>query len=111
MARTVLAAETINTEGVEPTVEQGTADGHAFPNNGRTIIRLTNTGAGAHEITFQTTGNLDGLAVADRIIEVPPGEVREVGPFAATVYGSTVLIDFDDEPGEVEVECKTFSAR
>jgi len=99
MARQTLAVQQISLAGIEPTLDTGHADGHAFSNDGRTFIRVVN-GATAVDVTVPTTQTVQGFAVADHTVTVPENESRDIGPFPVGLFNqsdNTVHVDFDDE--------------
>ena len=93
---------------VEPTQTDAiVADYHMFLNDGRTFLFLIG-GAANCEITVQTPGTVDGLAIDDIIFDIPSGatEYRIMGPFPPSVWNNagaaaadngTVHIDIDDD--------------
>ena len=92
MPRTNIAVTTITEAAVaEPAAIAGDAtNDHSFTNDGRTFLRVKNTGAGAQTITIitsQVVGPLGDLAVADRAISVPASAIRYIGPFSSSLYG------------------------
>lgn len=81
--------------GVEPTYN-AVASSDEFANNGRTVL-LVNNGSGASiNVTVVTPITVDGLALSDRIVAVPAGEERVIGPFPRNTY--------NDSDGNVTVE-------
>jgi hypothetical protein len=63
--------------------------GDEFVNTGREMFYANNASGGAIVITFVTTPTVDGLAIADRTVSVPAGEIMVVGPFATSQYNDT----------------------
>jgi len=85
---------------VEPTqTDAVVADYHMFSNDGRTFLFLIG-GAANCEITVQTPGTVDGLAIDDIIFDIPSGatEYRIMGPFPPSIYNQSdgyVYIDWE----------------
>ena len=72
MADVVVAVKLIDFDGESETfVSMSTGNTYKVRNNGRTLIHLKKTGAGAANITIQTPKKVAGLAVADPIAVVP----------------------------------------
>ena len=75
------------------------ADGHMFLNDGHTYLFLIG-GTVNCEITVQTPGTVDGLAIADLVFDVPATatEYRMMGPFPPDIYSQSdrkVYIDWE----------------
>jgi hypothetical protein len=98
MARTALSVQSIVRAGLSPTYTAANVDGHSVANEGKqTFIHVKNGGASPITVTIPTPGSVDGLAVADRTVNVPAGEERMIGPFPAAFYNQadgTVHVDF-----------------
>lgn len=105
MARTELTVETIDRDGLEPTMTAVFVDGHQFLNDGKVTRLLVENGATAFALTIQTSKTVDGQAVADRTVSIGANETHEIGPFPADVYNQSdgkVYIDYSDvTDGEV----------
>jgi len=77
--------------GVKPTDkgELKTEDTYLLKNDGKTVLRINNTGESATEVTVVTPNEAaGGLAIADRVVEVPAEEERIIGPFDPGVYNN-----------------------
>jgi hypothetical protein len=73
--------------GVAPTVASAHVDGHAIPlNDGSTVLRVINGGAGATVITFDIPRTVDGAAITDPSVSIPAGAIREFSGFRPTIY-------------------------
>lgn len=96
MARTNLAVQEIARSGLTPSFTAAEADGHSVSNDGRTFIEVKNTNAGAIDVTIVTPGTVDGLAVGDRVVEIPltVGD-KMIGPFTPSVYNQISGTDKD----------------
>ncbi len=90
MSDVALAAQKIIKTGIDPvhTGSLSTGDNYQTPNNGRLFIYVTNGGGSPSVVTIATTGTEDGLAIADRTVNVPAGEDRLIGPFPPHIYNN-----------------------
>ncbi|MCO6011413.1 hypothetical protein NE236_41335 [Actinoallomurus purpureus] len=98
MARTVLPVVKAARGGVTSPTEQAgdNTNGHVVTNSGRTVITVRNAdGTNPHQVTFETPGTVDGLAVSDRQVSVPANSSMDFGDFPASVYGNSLAIDVD----------------
>lgn len=59
-------------------------------NNGRTFLHFKKSGAGACNVTIQTPGSVDGLAVSELVVQVPAttGD-KMIGPFPEAIYNQS----------------------
>ena len=72
MADVVVAVKLIDFDGESETfVSMSTGNTYKVRNNGRTLIHIKKSGAGAANITVQTPKQVAGLAIADPIVVVP----------------------------------------
>ena len=78
--------QTIDRDGVQPTYNSVAGGGDEFSNDGRIVIHVKNDNASACNVTIVTPATVDGLAVSDRVVTVPAGEERIIGPFPQTTY-------------------------
>jgi len=100
MARTAINYQQIARTGLEAVYEAANADGEKFANDGRMFVDVVNDSASSIDVTVQTPGTVDGLAVADLVVAVPAGESRKIGPFAPNIYNQSdgmVYFDYSDE--------------
>lgn len=84
--------------GVEPVnflTGHAADDDFYIPNNGKTIIRFRNGGAGAVTVTVETPVTYAGLALADQTIVVPGGATRYMGIFDPE--------NFNDADGRIHI--------
>jgi hypothetical protein len=91
MADVTLNAEEITRAGIDATdTALNTTDVYKVPNDGRIFLHFKKTGAGAATITITTPNTVDGLALADRTVNVPAttGDVC-VGPFPRADYNDS----------------------
>lgn len=58
-------------------------------NDGRIIVEVISSDAGAQSVTVVTPGNVGGFAVADNVVAVPAGATRILGPFSPATYNQS----------------------
>jgi hypothetical protein len=97
MARQVESVQSIVRAGLEPTYAAGDAvNHHEFTNDGETFIIVINAGGGSINVTIDAIKLVDGEAVSDRVVAVPAGETRFIGPFPTDIYNQpTGEVHFD----------------
>ena len=87
MAKTDLAVQVILRSGLnEPVFSAANADGHDVPNSGRMFLYVKNGGGSDSEVTVAAPGTVDGLAIADRVVDVAAGEDEIMGPYPPDIY-------------------------
>lgn len=89
MARTDLPTATPLSQAgvVNPTFTAAIVDGHMFSNDGNIWLEVLNNDASAKTITIQTGAVEQGdLAIDDRTMVVPAGQVGYIGPFPPSPY-------------------------
>ena len=79
-------AKSIVRDGLDPALGSAAAGGDAFINDGATFIEVDNAGVGSINVTIVTQKTIDAQAVADRVVAVPNGERRFIGPFQQQFY-------------------------
>lgn len=87
MARTDLTVQQIARTGLNASFSS--ADGtnqNAFANDGRTYLHVKNGGGSSINVTVDTPGVVDGLAVGNLVVAVPNGGERIIGPFPTNIY-------------------------
>lgn len=98
MARTALSVQQIARSGLEPAYSAANADGHSVVNDGKlTFVHVKNGSGSSINVTIATPGSVDGNAIADKVVAVPAGEERIIGPFPTSWYNQsdgTVHVDF-----------------
>lgn len=97
MARTNLATQTPTSSGITPAYTAANVDGFAILNSGKTVLTVKNGNAASINVTVQTPGSIDGLALPDKVIAVPAGGERDIGNLAPNVYNQTtgeIYVDF-----------------
>jgi hypothetical protein len=81
MARSAITAQQITRTGLTETLEAANVDGNKFANDGVMFLHVVN-GAGAPiNVTIQTPGTVDGLAIAEQVVAVTNAQARLIGPF------------------------------
>lgn len=81
-----LAVAKLNRNGVDPAGVAAAALGDDFVNTGKEAVLLENGSGAPINVTFETPGTVDGLAIADKVVAVPAGGARVVGPFPPSAY-------------------------
>lgn len=109
MARTTLTVLNAVRSGLlvrDSDLTAANTDGHAFENDGATVLLLVNTNASGRTITVQTPGTVDGLAVADLSISIAAGNVTVqrliTATFPRVIYNQsdrTVYVDYSATAG------------
>ena len=91
MAYADLAVQNILATGLKPVlvpaVDDG-GDGHQVVNNGRMflLVKAGVTGAGSVNVTAKTPRTVEGLAVAEQVVNILDGEEKTIGPFPPATY-------------------------
>lgn len=66
-----------------------------FINDGRSIALLLLTGSGATAtVTFHTTATINGVPVANRVLNLTTGKYYYTAPFPLNIFGSPVILDY-----------------
>lgn len=73
-----------------------TTDTYQFTNDGRALLHIKKTGAGAATITVTTQGTVQGFAIADVTFTIPATTGDQfAGPFPASLFNdSSGLVNF-----------------
>lgn len=58
-------------------------------NDGRIIVEVISTDAGAQSVTVVTPGSVGGFAIADNVVAVPAGATRIIGPLSPSTYNQS----------------------
>lgn len=93
MARAELTANAITIDGVIQALVAATADGNSFRNSGRQFLLVKNTDSAPHTVTFQTPGEVGGLALENPAIVVAAGATVLFGPFPPLLFNQTAGVD------------------
>lgn len=83
-----LAVQVITRAGIIPALVAAAAGGDDFPNTGVEFIRVKNASVTALNVTIVTQGTVDGLAIADRVVNIAAGVEKAIGPFPAATYNN-----------------------
>lgn len=96
MPRTSLAIQAPSSGGLTPNYSAANVDGHSIVNNGQVMMIVKNASAAAINVTAQTPGIVDGLALPDKVVSVAAGGERhfrwDPGPYNQA--DGTVYVDF-----------------
>lgn len=95
----VLQVSDITPEGTDPNYRAAEAGGDEFPNDGRTLLHVKNTGGADVVVTIQSQRACDQGHMHHTEVDVPAGEDRQIGPLSIGRYSKA--------DGRVEV---TYSA-
>ena len=82
-----LATQGITTAGLSVTYSAASAADRFLPAD-RTFLHVKNANAGTVTVTLATTGTVDGLAVADRVVSIPTTQERMIA-LPDTLYRSS----------------------
>lgn len=97
-ARTEITVDTMSTAGIVIATDAGIADGHKFSNAlGDVFLYVTNSDVGAHNITIQTPGTVEGEPIAERVVSIGASAIVLIGPFTRAVYNQSdgmVYVDY-----------------
>ena len=99
MAEIGLSPQTITRDGLNPTyhtddsspaLSTGDFDGAGdqfMVDDDKAFLHVMNGSANVISVTIQTPKTVDGLAIADRVVSLPAGADRFIGPFPRETYG------------------------
>jgi hypothetical protein len=90
MARTALATQQVADEGTVITMTAANVDGHILDGGGDVLLKVTNGSGVSVNVTVQTPGTVDGLAVAEQIVAVAAGATKYIGRFQPSTYDRPV---------------------
>jgi hypothetical protein len=100
MARSALAVQQIRRTGLAASYSAANALGHSITNTTGVFIHVKNGSGSSINVTVQTPGTIDGLAIADQVVAVAAGADKMIGPFLPGVYeqpgSDDVYVDFSD---------------
>lgn len=102
MARTALASQTADADGLTIAFTAANVDGHSVEGGGDVILLVNNGSAGSINVTVQTPAQQDGLDIADQVVAVGAGAIGAIAGLASRTYdrasGATdagkVYVDF-----------------
>ena len=81
-----LSIETIDRDGLAPSLVAAAVGGDKFANTGEQFLYIDNADVGAAIVTIVTPQTVDTLAVTDRAVSVPAGTFKLIGPFPPSTY-------------------------
>lgn len=112
MARTELTVNQITIDGVVQALIAAAADGNSFRNSGRQFILVKNGDSAPHTVTFQTPGEVGGLALEDPATVIAAGASVLFGPFRPLLFNQTAGVDigkvYVDYSGVTSVTVEVF---
>lgn len=77
MARATVAVQRVGFTAAAPTFAAvDAANGMQFQNSGKSLVYVKNGGGAPINVTVPTPGNVDGLALPDKVVAVPNGGER-----------------------------------
>jgi len=91
--REKFTAATMSVNGVTQTLAAPSAVTMAFSNNGFVWVTGANISTTARTITFETPGNIGGLEIEDKAVEIPDETTFNIGPFIGSLYNRKVTPD------------------
>ncbi len=117
MPETTLTVQEIVQTGLAPTLAAANVDGSKFSNTGREFLVVANASVAPITVTVEFNPanraalEPSGLTVPDRIVSVPAGATRELGPFPPSQFSDNsnfAHVDFSDVT-TVTVAAKRFA--
>jgi hypothetical protein len=82
-----MTVQQIARTGLNPSFAAVDGTNHnAFANDGRTFLYVTNAAGSPINVTIDTPGVVDGLAVGNLVVSVTNGQSRVIGPFPTNIY-------------------------
>lgn len=82
----LLTVEMVSRSGVDVAGVAAASGGDEFTNSGSEFVEIKNGGASSINVTFETQATVDGEAVADKVVAIPAGVTKIIGPFPRGVY-------------------------
>lgn len=88
----ILTIAVVDEDGVDPGFVAANGGGDEFANDGATLLLVNNQDASAKTVTItaQTTTDVDAqlgkLTKSNRIVNVPAGEIRVIGPLPSKAF-------------------------
>jgi hypothetical protein len=90
----VLTVQEIGRAGVTPSFTSAAGGGDTCPNDEKTFLEVKNGGGASIDVTVETPGTVDGLAITDRVVAVPASGDKMIGPFPKQYYSATLDITY-----------------
>jgi hypothetical protein len=72
--RGLIAPQSVDGGGLDPTWTAASSDGHKFSNTRKTVVAVRNAATTTGSVTFLTPGTVDGQAIADQTVTVPASD-------------------------------------
>lgn len=97
MARTALAVQAIDVDGITPSYAAANVDGNSVANTGDQFVHVKNGSASSVTVTIPTPAKVQGVDVADITVAVAAGAEAMIGPFPAGLFnqsGGVVYINY-----------------
>lgn len=101
MSNVAVVAQDVVEAGLAPAYTSPNAtDTYQVPNDGKTILHVKKSGAGACTVTLDTPATFRGQAIANPTVSVPAttGD-KMIGPFPVDLYGSTLNVTYSEATG------------
>lgn len=86
MARTALASQTADADGLAVSFTAANVDGHSIDGGGDVILLVVNGDASPINVTVQTPAQQDGLDVAENVVTVAAGATQAIAGLAARTF-------------------------
>lgn len=103
MPRVSVTSQTIDRDGTAATYAAPTVDNISFANDGKKFLHVKNGSAAPINVTIVTPGTVDSLPIPEKVVAVPAGGERFIGPFPASIYNNSadrsVYVDFSAQAG------------
>lgn len=90
MARTTQTVQQIVRTGLASALATpDLANGNQFANDGMCFLYVKNAGGSPINVTVDTPGSVDGLAISNLVVAVPNAGERMIGPFPPGIYNQS----------------------
>lgn len=99
MARVSLARQQLSDTGLIAAYSPAAPEGHAVENNGKVILHVKNDSEVDVTVTVKTGYSVNGLKLADRVVNVPAGRAIFIGPLDPAIYNQS-----DGLAGQVAID-------
>jgi hypothetical protein len=87
---TILNVLRVNQNGANPAFVAASSTGDEFPNDGKTMFHVKNSGAASITITVNSSQPCNYGFDHDHTVTVPNGGERMIGPFDRTRFNNSV---------------------
>jgi len=85
----VLTKQTASRSANAITMAAAAAGGDKFDNTGSELVLIKNGSGSPVTLTITTPATMDGLAVTDRTVAIPAGEMHLLGPWPTKYYNDS----------------------